>query len=211
MAYQRAIITSSASAADKRAVSAQVTLFAIIPFPCALVAYSATFAHIEIALGAMLAASLAYVRAVLALITSGAHDCAIRTQIAGIAKIFNAACTLVAFSAFYAKIVVAFVAMLSAIIAQRRAIRTMSAQAHDRAVIAQHTSIAKTFFVARALVATSAIFANVIATFRAVLSAIGTKDGTIFAMVTSGAYYRAVRTQSTFDAKIRFAACALHT
>ena len=139
-----------------------------------LVAYPATFADVEITLRAMLSASLAHVRTVLALITSGAHYGAIRAQKTRITKIFDPACTLVAFSAFNAKIVVAFVAMLSAISAERRAIRTTSAQAHYRAVIARKTSIAKTFFEACALVATSAVYANVIATFGASLSAIGT-------------------------------------
>ena len=122
----------------------------------------------------MLSASLAHVRTVLALITSGAQYRAIRTQITRITKVFDTTCAIVAFSAFHAKIIVAFVAMLSAGVAERRAIRTMSAQAHDRTIIAQKTSMAKTFLTTRALVATSAIYANVVVTFRAVLSAIRT-------------------------------------
>ena len=195
MAYQRAIITTSAAFAYERAVSAQVALFAIITFSRALVAYSATFADIEITLGAMLSASLAHVRTVFALITSGAHYGAIRTQVAGITKVFDTARAIVAFSAFGAEIVIAFVAMLSAVVAQRRAIFTTSAQAQYRTLIAQKTSIAETFFIARAFVATSAFLANIVATFRASLSAFGTQFGAVFAVITSSAYYGTARTQ----------------
>ena len=174
MAYQRAIITTSASVTYERAVSAQVALFAIITFSRALVAYSTTFADVEITLRAMLTASLAHVRTVLALITSGAHYRAIRAQKTRITKIFDPACALVAFSAFNAKIVVALVATLIAIVTERRTTRTMPAQAHDRAVIAQKTSIAKTFFTACALVASPAVFADIIATLGATFSAIRT-------------------------------------
>ena len=85
----------------------------------------------------MLSASLAHVRTILALITSGAHYRAIREQKTRITKIFDPACALVAFSAFNAKIVVTLGTMLVAIFAERRATRTMAAQAHDRTVIAQ--------------------------------------------------------------------------
>ena len=122
----------------------------------------------------MLPASLAHGRTVLALITSEANNRAIRTQIARITKVFDAACTIVAFSAFDAKIFVAFVAMLSAVVAERRTVGAMSAQAHDRTIIAQQTSITETFFEARALVATAAVNANIIATFGASFAAIGT-------------------------------------
>ena len=158
----------------------------------------------------MLSASLAHVRTILALITSGAHYRAIRTQIASITKVFDTACALVATTAFGAKILVAFVAMFAAVFAERRAIRTTSAQAHYRTVVAQKTRIAKTFFKTCALVATSAVFANIVATFRATFSAIRTQFGTVFAMITSGAYYSTARTQQTVDAEIFLAACALH-
>ena len=54
-----------------------------------------------------------------------------------------------------------------------RTVFTTAALTHYRTLFAQIASIAKTFFVARALVATPAFYADIIVTFATTLAAFG--------------------------------------
>ena len=63
--------------------------------------------------------------------------------------------------------------VFSALIADYGTVFTTAALTHYRTLFAQIASIAKTFFVARALVATPAFYADIIVTFATTLAAFG--------------------------------------
>ena len=93
------------------------------------------------------------------------------TQIASIAEAAFVVRALVATSAVVTVIIVTFATTLAAFGTKNCAVRTMSAQAHIRTIVTQITGIAKTFFKARAIVATSAAKAYRITTLRTILAA----------------------------------------
>ena len=102
--------------ANDRAVRTQKTLDAKIRFaPGALHAKTAAFTYFFITFVAMLSASFANQSTIIAMVTTGAYDRAIRTQIASITKIFFASGALVAPAAVGTNIIVTLGTMFTAI------------------------------------------------------------------------------------------------
>ena len=85
----------------------------------------------------------------------------------------------------------------------------ITSSAYDRTVRAQETVDAKVRLAARAFHANTAADAYFLVAFIAMLAASFANQSTAFTVVTVGAYYRAIRTQTTRIAKIFFATCAL--
>ena len=145
------------------------------------------------------------------MITTGAYYSTTRTQQTVYTKISLAACAFHANTAVFAYLFVTFVAMLSALFADQSAAFTMVASgANYRAIRAQITSITKIFFAARALVAHTAVNAELTVTIRTMLVAFGTEFGAPFAScAASHTDYRTIGAQTAVITEGSFAARAL--
>ena len=200
-----AVFTTAATHTNYDAVVTQIAVVTVTPVARAIVAYSATFAKFIVALRTSFSAIGTNKGAVFAsFVAPHAHYRTIAAQIA-IRTESVIVCALVAYSTVFAEIIVTLRTTFSAIRAKDGApfARFAAAKAHYRTIATQITAITETIFTARAIVAYSATFTKIIVTLRTKLSAVGTKDGAVFAKVaTAQTHYRTIAAQRAIMTEI---------
>ena len=174
--------TMPAAETDLGTTAAYVTVVTKIFFsPCALVAYAALHADGIVTLGTVFSAIGTQFGAVFTM-SAKTNDSTIRTQKTFDTKIRFAPCALHAKTAAFTYFFVTFVAMLSTLFANQSTVFTMVATgANDRAIRTQITSITKIFFPSGAIIAHTAVTAELIVTLRTMFVAFRTEFGAPFA------------------------------
>ena len=180
------------------AVRAQQTFYAKIRLAARAVhTNTAAFTYFFVTFVAMLTALFANQSTIFAMVTRGANDRAIRTQIASITEIRFTARAIIAHTAVNAEFIVALRTMLVAFGTEFGApfATFTAAQTDDRTIDAQTAVVAEVAFTARAIVAYSAVYAEIVVTLRTVFSALLADYGAVFTTAATHTNDDAVGTQ----------------